>query len=151
MDYPISDGVRRGVFAFLTAPATTTVVTAGTYYPIAGTFNNNPIENFSIGTVGIQYDGKGPKCFEIDWHTSLEGDHPGVTVTCGIRINGVVQTASLMTNFLKTLGERQALSGTDVVELNEGDEIELVLTADGNGDQITVDNFTTTISKFFKI
>lgn len=149
MRFPILDGVKRGVFAYLTAPADTEVTLAGTYYPIEGTFTNDPFENFSVGSGGIQYDGRIEKTFEIDWHATLYGDSPGITVSAGIRIDGVIATASLMTTYLKTNGEAQALSGTEIVKLQPGQEVELVLTADGAGDKITVVNFTTSITKFF--
>jgi len=46
-------------------------------------------------------------------------------------------------------GEPYSFSGTCVVELATDDEIQLVVTSDGNGDVITFDNFTTTINEFF--
>ena len=143
---------NNGVFASLSASANTTVTTADTYYPIAGTFTNSPMENFAAGTVhtpSIKYIGTETKYFEIDWHATASPDSTGMTVHFGIKKNGTLIDSSVMGTFLKSGGEAQALSGTSVVELSTNDEIQLVLTADGDGDIVTVPHYTTTMRPFF--
>lgn len=143
-------GIKTGVFASLDAPANTTVITAGTYYPIAGNFTNSPIQNFTaVATPAIRYDGTLTQYFEIDWHASLSGDANNITVNVGIKIDGVLDTRSVMPQFLKNLGQTYTLSGTVVVELAQNSTVQLVLTSDTNGDIITVENFTTSITEFF--
>ncbi len=142
-------GKKSGVFAYLTASTNTTVTTADTYYPIAGSFTNSPMEDFSFDTDHLEYDGNKTQYFEIDWHASISGDANGITCDIGVKINTTVVTSSVMGTYLKTSGEVQALSGTCVVELETDDEIQLVLTSDSDGDVITVEHFTTTISEFF--
>ncbi|RKZ98993.1 MAG: hypothetical protein DRQ46_00520 [Gammaproteobacteria bacterium] len=139
---------KNGVFAYLASPTATTVTTGGTYYTIAGTFTNAPMENFSLGT-GIDYDGLTTKYFEVDWHATVSGDSNSITCSVGIKKNTSVVTSSIMGTLLKTSGESYVLSGTTVVELATNDAILLVLTADGDGDVITVEHFTTTIRPFF--
>lgn len=145
-------GKKIGIFASLDASADTTVTTAGTYYPIAGTFNNDPVEGFAAATVhtpGIKYTESLTQYFEIDWHASFSADGAGTTVMFGVKKNGSLIASSVMGQFCKNLGQLYALSGTTVVSLAEDDEIQLVLTSDSDGDVITMDNYTTTISEFF--
>lgn len=54
-----------------------------------------------------------------------------------------------MQNLLKTANELYALSGTLVVNLETNDTVQLVMTTDGNGDVITINNFVTSIRPFF--
>lgn len=141
---------QRGVFAYLTAPAATTVVTAGTYYPINGPFTNNPIKAFTIvADPAIQYTNSTTMHFEIDIHASISGDANGITASVALRRNSVLVPSSVMGTFLKISNELQAISCTCVVELAVGDKIQLVVSADHDGDVITFANFTTTIRPFF--
>lgn len=145
-------GLKTGVSAYLTAQANTTVVTAGNYYPIQGTFSNSPLENFGAATVvtpGIKYLGSTTLWFEIDWHATLSGDANSITAECAIFKNGVLEAPSVISTFLKNVGQRYAFSGTSVVELATDDEIQLVTTSDTNGDVLTFYHFTTTIKRFF--
>jgi len=145
-------GKKVGVFAALNASADTTVTTAGTYYPIAGTFTNDPFEDFGAATVhtpGIKYEGTLTQYFEIDWHATLSANGNNKTVICAVEKNGVVVTSSQMGKFCKTSGELYNASGTCVIELAEDDEIQLVVTSSGNGDIITFANYTTSITEFF--
>ena len=83
--------------------------------------------------------------FEVDWHATLQANISATIVSIGILKNGVLLASSVMSNFLKTATEPQAMSGTVIVELAENDEIQLVLTSDDDADEITVNNFTTSI------
>ena len=52
-------GKKSGVFAYLQSEAETPTTTAGTYYPIGGSFGNAPIEDCAaVATPGIRYDGE---------------------------------------------------------------------------------------------
>lgn len=146
-------GIKCGVSAYLDTPAATTIITAGTYYPIAGTFTNSPIEQFTSGTVyapSIKYTGSYTQYFEIDWHATVTANNASTTVSIGVKKNGTLVAGSVMSNMLKTAAESYSYSGTCVVGLATNDEIQLVITTDGSGDIITTNNFTTTISEFFK-
>jgi hypothetical protein len=137
------------VFAYLVAQANTTVTEAGTYYPILGTFTNDPIDGFAtVADPAIKYTNNITRCFEIDWHTSLSADDNGRTVHCAIKKNDILVAPSIEGTFLKVAGEPQALSGTVALELEKDDTIQLVLTSSVNLDVITVYHFTTTIRTF---
>ena len=145
-------GKKVGVFAALDAPANTTITTAGTYYAIAGTFTNSPVEGFGVATTytpGIKYAETLTQHFEIDWHATVEADQVNTDVTVGIKKNGTIVSSSVMKMRCFSASAPYTLSGTCVVELAQNDEIQLVVTSDGNGDVITFDNFTTTINEFF--
>ena len=143
---------KSGVYAYLSAQADTTITTASIYYPVAGTFTNAPVENFSSGTVyppSIKYDGTLTQYFEIDWHATIKADAAATTVGFGVKKNSSFVTGSDMSTLCKTAGEEYSLSGTCIVELAQNDEIQLVVTSDGNGDIITVVHYTTSINEFF--
>lgn len=143
---------KCGVYAYISSPTNTTITTAATYYPISGTFTNSPIEGFSAATTytpGIKYNEFKTQYFEIDWHSSLVSDTSNVTVSLGIKKNGVLISGSVMSQYCKNASQIYTLSGTCVVELAENDEIQLVITSDSNGNVVTIENYTTTISEFF--
>ena len=142
-------GKKCGVFAHLPTPTATTCVLADTWYPISGAFVNVPMECFAISpTPAIIYVGK-TQYFEIDWHASFKASVNTTTAHIGIAKNGTVEDSSIMGDFLKFANEIQTISGTTVIELASGDEIQLIVMADGAGDVITIQHFTTTICKFF--
>lgn len=143
-------GKPCGVYAFLTAKDDTTVTTAGTYYPIEGTFNNDIREDFSTtASPGIQYDGTLDQYFEIDWHATFSIDAIS-TATFAIYMNSNLVAGSEMSAYAKVAEEKYNVSGTCVVLLSDGDEVQLMVTSDGSGDVVSVHNFTTTIRQFFK-
>jgi len=143
-------GRKSGVYAYLSAPNDTTIVAAGTYYPISGPFTNDVIEDFTlVATPAIRYDGSQTQFFKIDWHAAVQSDRNGTTVHCAI-YKGVTQlTGSIMCTFCKTAGETYNLSGTVIVQLATNDEIQLTVTSDGPGDVITFEHYTTSIGEFF--
>lgn len=140
-----------GVFAYLTEATGTTITTAGTYYPILGTFTNEPLSGFDAAvtyTPGIRYTGTAPAYFKIDWSASLLADSNEATAIITTKKNGVTCEAGEMHTYLKYAGERGAASGTCVYKLEYGDEVQLVVTSDSNGGIITFENFVTTIKPF---
>lgn len=140
-----------GVFAYLTEATDTTVTTAGTYYPILGPFSNNPLSGFDAAvtyTPGIRYTGTKTAYFEVDWSASLYAGENGTTAVITTKKNGVACEAGEMHTYLKYAGEKTPSAGTCVYKLEQGDEVQLVVTSDGNGDIITFENFVTTIKPF---
>lgn len=147
-----SNRPKVGVFAALTAEANTTVTTAGTFVAISGTFSNTPLEGFSFTADPAIKLENGSGFYKVEWAASAKGDSNGIQVHIGIAKNGETLTTaspSVMCSFLKTANESQALGGVFVLELEQGDTVQLQLTADGNGDVITLTHFTTAISQFF--
>ena len=138
-----------GVFAALDSSADTTVTTAATYYPVSGTFTNSPIVGFQpVADPAIQFTADDTIYFEVDWHTTFSANENNTSVSFGIKKNGTLVDSSVLTGFAKNLDQPYAMSGTTVVELTQDDKIQLVLTSDGDGDVITVSNYTTTIKPF---
>lgn len=147
-----SNRPKVGVFAGLTAASNTTITTASTFYPIVGTFTNVPMQGFSF-TVdpAIRLD-NGNGFYEIVWGGSFQGDSNGMKIHVGVSINGeTITTAhvSAVCTFLKIANESQAMGGVYVTELAQGDIVQLQITADNDGDVVTINHFTTTIKKFF--
>ena len=137
-----------GVFAALTASADTTITTGGTYYPILGTFSNDPISGFELVVdPAIQYKGTNTHYFEIDYHASVKATGNNRSISLGIKKNGVLVDASVMKGYAKTLAENIIISGTSVVQLETDDKIQLVCTCDAS-ETLTFDSYTTTIRPF---
>lgn len=143
--------VKAGAFAYLDTITTTTITTANVYQAVNGTFVNGVLEGFeiSVNDSSIVYTGETTARFEIIIACEVEGDSNGMVVSIGIKINGVLQAESGMSTFLKTLNEPQFIGNVGVPLLETGDSIQLVCTADGNGDVIKFDKFHTTIKRFF--
>ena len=154
---PYVEGIKRGVFASLDSPNTTTITTGGTYQYLEGTITNSPIEGFTTtATPSIKCTCTEGIMYEIDWHASVSIDSNGKT--CHIAISKKpsggsfsVIANSTMGTYLKIANEVQAFSGTTVVELAQNDEIQIVITSTSDGDVVNVEHLTTTISEFFKI
>lgn len=143
-------GKKSGVFAFLTGSAITTITTSGSYYAIEGIFDNDPVGEFTfVATPAVKYIGIPTEYFKIDWHTTFSSDHTSCRAILGIKKNGEIIPASLMSAYLKTSTEPISLGGVLVVELAAGDEIQLVATSDNNGDKLTFLNYTTSMNRFF--
>jgi hypothetical protein len=141
----------KAVFAYLSEAATTTIAESGTFQFINGAFSNPVISGFSVVADPdpmIVCECEDSIYYEIDWHASVQANLNNTTVRVGIFKNGVLIAGSAMPIFCKSLGEPYSFSGTCVVELTDGDEIQLVVTSDGTGDEITFNAFTTTIRSF---
>jgi len=140
--------IKRGVFAALESSANTTIVSAGTYYPINGTFSNSPMESFDfVSGPAIRYTNTYAFYAEIDWHATIVVVPGNANVIVGIKKNGVLIPSSRMGTFAAAILIQ--MSGTVVVQLQHHDTIQLVVTSDADGDVVTFHSFTTTIRNFF--
>jgi len=141
---------RIGVAAHLST-ASDTVVALGfedTFLPIAGAFTNSPMVGFDVTeTPSLQYKMPTPFYFEIDLHSSFSSDLANTTVNIGIKKNGAIVDQSIIQGFLKNIGQAYNLSLTAVVQLEQDDEIQLVVSAD-EVCTLTFYNVNTTIRPF---
>jgi len=152
-------GKKVGVFAALVAvegsEPTVTATDADTYYPIPGTFANDPVEGFGAATAvtpGIKYIYDKEQYFEIDWHATISSDTSGTNLHCSVLKNGAIIGTSdkaKMGTRLKNADQPYNLSGTAVVKLKENDEIQLVVESSKAGAVLKFYHYTTTISEFF--
>jgi len=135
------------VWAYVSSSAVTDITTAGTYYPIEGTFVN-VVEDFSSATVvtpGIKYDGTPTKYFKILIQAQIQADNANTTTTIGIKKNGTLVTGSTINTLCRVATEPYHIGSIVLVELSTSDEIQLVTTSDGSGDEITFGNLQTMI------
>lgn len=138
------------VWAYISVPAATTIVAAGTLYPIQGTFVNS-VNLFSAATAlppGIKYDGTATRNFVVDLHAEVKADRPNSLVTVAVRKNGVLVAGSSITTQCRVAGSPYALSSLSKLSLATGDEVQLVTTTDGAGDEVTFSNIQTVIRPF---
>lgn len=145
-------GKKVGVAAYLVT-RTITATLRDTYTFVRGKFINAPLQGF-IATRNIddqpciEYAESIPQYFKIDAHASFNVSEHNTTITFAIRHNDTVLDQSKMSLFCKYNDEHYCLSGTAVVQLNEGDQIQIVVSSNTKCD-ITVCNLTTTINEFF--
>jgi hypothetical protein len=147
-------GKRIGTYGYLDAPTGSTVASGGTYYPILGTFNNAPLEGFGEAvtyTPGLRYLETKPTHLLVTFFGTLSSNEDVTTVRVGLKKNGVLVAGSSIPCFCKVSDEMYSLGGGVVVlsSVVEGDEIQLVVTADISGAVITFNSFNTTIMEFF--
>lgn len=146
-------GKKVGVAAYLDGKSMTAAQGDDTYTFVRGKFINAPLQGF-IATRNrddqpcIEYDEPIPQYFKIDAHASFNVSKNNTTITFAIRHNDTVLDQSRMSLLCKYNDETYCLSGTAVVQLNEGDQIQIVVNADSKCD-ISVFNLTTTINEFF--
>lgn len=146
-------GKKVGVAAYLVEPSMTAAEGGDKYTYVSGRFINVPMDGF-IETANsdrqpcIEYVEPLPQWFKIDAHASFNVSENDTTVGFTIRHNDTVLDQYRMSLLCKYHDEQYCLSGTAVVQLNEGDQIQIVVNADNICD-IIVYNLTTTINEFF--
>lgn len=141
-------GKESGVFAYLPEPSVNTIVEAGTFQAITGTFTNNPIEDFTLVTDKIRYDGYKTQDYVVHGSVNVKADAPLTEVKIGIKIND--GTPVTRTVHLFTADEYIPASSLVVAELTKNDTVQLVITSDGTNDEITVGSMSVSINQFFK-
>ncbi|MHA2246913.1 MAG: hypothetical protein ACXADY_18355 [Candidatus Hodarchaeales archaeon] len=137
-------------FAYLSTGTATPVASGGWFYPVLGPFVNNPVNGFSLAVDKIQYDGAGPKEFEILWSTALYSDNGNRTLHVGISINDetlVTTSPSVMGSYMKS-GEPVVITGVYVIALSPNDTIQLQASSSIDSDTLQVEHFTTSIKRF---
>jgi hypothetical protein len=152
MGWFTKDIVKNGVYAYLATPVVVNVPTAGVYVAIPGSFVNDPIYQFHLGTDAIIYDGL-PCWFKIDFHATFSSEDAGRTIHMAPAINGEILTEAspqIMAMYAKYAAEDLMISGTYVVWLETGVGVSLKLTSTTNDDNVTVSHFTTSMRKFYR-
>ena len=138
-------------YAYLSATEETTCTLADTFYPILGTFINDPIVGFDVHEDKLRYLGPTTREFEIDWSASFNCDTVGSTIHIGVSVNDEVidiHDKSVMGMYVKYADESVTMAGTLVVTVEENQTIELQISSDSATDIVSFDHFTTTIRKF---
>lgn len=146
--YDRSTKVPLGVFAYLPNPTNTTTVLAATYYPIAGPFTNTVLEEFTLGVDYIEFSNGETVHVKIDYSGTFSSDTNNTAITVGVKLNGGIVAGSVGVVVIKAAGDSGSVSGTVVVEITTGDQIQLVLQSDQAGAVITASTFTTSLNRF---
>lgn len=138
-----------GVYAFVPAPTVTTTTLAATYYPIAGPFTNTVRKQFSLGVDSIIYDYPKNIFVEIAYSGTFASNVNNTFIGAAVKKNGAVIAGSEGVVKTKLAGDEGSTSASAVVELAQGDTIQLVVKSDQAGANITAETFSTTLSVFF--
>jgi len=137
-----------GVYGYVSTPVATDITTADTYYRLAGTFTNPVLEGFSIVDDKITYQGTNPIYVEIQGGGSFTSDTNNVTIDVSIKINDTVDTNSTISNKLGLSGSYGVIAGTSVLEIENGDSVEIVVKSDKIC-ELTAQSFTVSLHSFF--
>ena len=149
------DDIKRGVFAFLEAPCMNTIVANDTYQVLGCVLANSPLESFTFSTdPAIVYSDSEAKWFEIDWHAVAKVNATGKDIhvaMCHKPSGGVysIIDSSISGTYLKSSNEVQPFNGTTVIQLTQGDSIQIRFKSDTLGDEVTFNHFVTSINMFF--
>lgn len=143
---------RAGCFATLSVPTATTTTLADTWYPIGGTFTNDPCVNFSAATTytpGIKYDGVMTKDFIVAGQFSFQVTTNATTVGVGFKKNNSFLDASQICVYARYNDQCYLLVGSCHVELEPTDEIQMVIKSTRDAEEITLEQFNLHIRPFF--
>jgi len=145
-------GEKSGVFAYITdthSATETTVTTAGTYVAIANALTTEILENFKMDAPYVTFTGDIPRYFKFNYAAAIQADSNGTTVHLVIQKNGVSVPSSEMSVYIKTSGEEFAISGIGVVFVSPGDQLQMMVTSDGDGDKLKFDHLSRALTEFF--
>lgn len=145
-------GAQFGCFAYLSASADTTITTGDVWYPAEGTFVNNPCENFVAAAVnipGIKYAHALTQNFIIAGQITFSSSLSSATISGSFKKNGILVEEAKTSLYAKNSNERYFLAGSFVVEMEQDDEIQMVLTSDLDNTVITVHQFLLSMMRFF--
>ena len=143
----VAEGSRLA--AFIIAPGSTnTIVTAGAYQPLDGTWSNRCVHDFTYSASNIIYTGSTKKAFEIDWQASVSGDSLNVKAFVAVAINDTLCPMSIQQSETKDANVVSSFGGTCVLDLASNDVVQIQTTSDGTGDELYFVTFSTTIREF---
>ena len=134
-------------YAFLSAEDTTQLTTPLTYYKIKGAFNNEVLVNFAIVSDTLTYIGDIPIYFEVILNASFSASVVNTTTSIALYKNNVLQSNSIMTIKLNQTTDTKSLGLVDVLRLENGDNVTIVITADKTC-FVTMHNVNTSIKRF---
>lgn len=142
---------KIGTYAHLANQTQTTITNANQWYAVNGIYHNDPIKGFYVNTSipAIVFDGDDPAYMEIQQHISVSSDINGASIHIGIAKNGVIEEDHKMGTFLKTRLEPFSISQNEVLYLEKGDYLQLVIQSDKNNDIATVYHHTTSVRRFY--
>ena len=145
-------GEKSGVFGYITdthSATETTIGNSGTYYAIANAMTLEILENFKVDTPYVTFTGDIPRYFKFQYSAAIQADANGTTVHLAIQKNGVTVSSSVMSVYIKTSGEEFAISGAGVTLIEPGDQMQMMVTADGSGDKLKFDHLSKMLTEFF--
>jgi len=145
-------GEKSGVFGYITdthSATETTISNSGTYYAIANAMTLEILENFKVDTPYVTFTGDIPRYFKFQYSAAIQADANGTTVHLAIQKNGVTVSSSVMSVYIKTSGEEFAISGAGVTLIEPGDQMQMMVTADGSGDKLKFDHLSKMLTEFF--
>jgi len=145
-------GQKNGVFAYITdthSATETTVATAGTYVGIDNAMTTEILENFKLDAPYMVFTGDIPRYFKFQYSAAIQADSNGTTVHLAIEKNDTTVPSSVISTYIKTSGEEFPVSGTGATLVEPGDKLQMMVTADGNGDKIKFDHLSRSVVEFF--
>jgi len=129
---------------YITTPAPVTIVTAGTYYKMAGTTAAYQLVNFTHSNGRLTYTGAKTRKFDVVIPFSVSSSEKDITVTFEVYKNGGegAVVPSRITRTLRAVGDIYVMPLASIVELAQGDYVELWGTASKSGTILTIETLS---------
>lgn len=132
---------KSNVFGTLNTSTDTETTLASTWYPIAGAFTNDPIENFTLNVDKIKYSGLETRIFKVIVSVSASSDTVNTNTYIGIGVNGNDPATRMQAGIvLKLAADKSSWMVMGEVILETDDEIQLMVLSDQAGAKITFSN-----------
>ena len=121
----------------LNAAANTTLITAGTYYKIAGTFDVGLSRLFSAATNKIKWNGPSGARFLFNGSSDLAVDKL-CEITYSLYCNGLLVPGAQTPHTFVALAKTVNISITAIIALNHGDELDVYAKSNADNTLLTV-------------
>lgn len=127
----------------LTAPADTDTTTVDTYVKIVGTFDDGLANNFTIVANKLVWNGNDGTVFLVNGTSELHVDKACKT-TYGLFKNGVLIPGAETPHDFPASLRTDSIAITGIVELDNGDEIDVHVKSDTTNTKVTVSTLRVT-------
>jgi len=138
--------VSAYAYAYLSATAPTTITVANTFYKIAGVTTAILNEKFTHTNNRLTYIGEPDQLFRISVGLSVTSDTGSQLIKYCAAINGVAIPHSQLSHKTGATGSDViALAGQKMIEMKKDDYLEVFITCDNAGVELTAEYMTITI------
>jgi len=131
---------------YITAALATTCTLADTYYKVSGTTSADELRFFTHTNERLTYTGTGTRVCLVSAAISVRSDTNNVVLSTKIYDTGVGHDASLIQRKIATAGDVGALALVALLTLSTNDYVEIYISSDKPGVEITFECMTLTVS-----
>lgn len=129
---------------YITTPVATTCTLADTYYKVSGTTTADELRLFAHTNGRLTYTGKNTRVGLVSAAISVSSDTNNVVLSTKVYVTGVAHEASLIRRKIATAGDVGALALVALLPLSTNDYVEIYISSDKPGVEITFECLTLT-------